>query len=98
MPISRAWCPCCKKWVPSYKFHWGADETGEHWAICQWCIDGTSGENNFVYDPEYDLRRCVFCDSANTEIVEGLYATYKCRDCGEQFQYDPLERIPVKEY
>lgn len=77
------WCPECHKWVPEDKMVYGDVPTAR---VCEFCLDGTSDDNNYVKDDEHGCTRCIYCDSYNTTEQAPNWNVFKCNDCGAQFR------------
>lgn len=84
--IGWSWCPHCKKWVPETIMSIDVDEDGRVLRMCEPCMDGTSSESNYVYDPHHEEVQCIYCDSYNTVEQAPNWGTYRCEDCGETFK------------
>jgi transposase-like protein len=49
-------------------------------------MEGTSDENNFIYDPHFGETECIYCGSYNTTEQKPKWSWFKCNDCGETFR------------
>lgn len=84
--VGYCWCPECKKWVPEHLMNIDHDDDGQLIRVCTPCLEGTSQDNHFVYDPNFDRVQCVYCDSFNTVEQAPQWNTFMCMDCGQTFR------------
>lgn len=77
---TMTWCQECKRWVPESKMNYFDGKR-----ICQWCLDGVSTPEEFIYDPYHEGIQCIFCDSWDTTEQVPKWRTFKCNSCGEIF-------------
>lgn len=86
--FNQGWCHCpeCKKWVPEDLMNRDYDDDGKLIRVCTPCLEGTSSENNYVYDPNFGKTQCVYCLSYNTTCVSDDSRKYTCNDCGANFR------------
>lgn len=85
--IGRCHCPICKKWVPENLMHRDYDDTDGHLIrICIPCMEGTSDQNSYVYDPNHERTECVYCGSYDTTELRPRWLWFKCNECGETFR------------
>lgn len=84
--LSRSWCPECKKWVPSDLMNYDYDDDGKLIRVCTPCLEGTSDQNNYVYDPAHESVECIYCGSYNTVEQRPKWNWFICKDCGEIFR------------
>ena len=62
------------------------DDDGRLIRMCTPCMEGTSDENKFVYDPHFGKVACVYCNSTNTIEQVPKWNCFYCNECGATFR------------
>ena len=86
--IDIGWCHCpvCKKWVPETSMNRDYDDDGQLIRMCTPCMEGTSEENDFIYDPHFGETECIYCGSYNTTEQKPKWNWFRCNECGATFR------------
>lgn len=79
-------CPECKKWVPEDMMVRDYDDDGQLIRVCSACLEGTSDQNDFVYDPDFGKVKCIYCRSLNTIEQAPNWNYFKCNSCNRTFR------------
>lgn len=61
-------------------------EDGELIRVCSYCLDGTSDNNKFVYEPHHEETQCIYCDSWDTKELKPDWGKFECNNCHEIFR------------
>lgn len=62
------------------------DDGGHLIRVCTPCLEGTSADNNFVYDPNYGRTKCIYCGSFDTTEQRPKWRWYTCNACNKTFR------------
>lgn len=62
------------------------DDDGQLIRICTPCMEGTSEENDFTYDPHFGKTECIYCGSHDTTEQAPKWRWFKCNKCGATFR------------
>ena len=62
------------------------DDDGRLVRMCTPCIEGTSDENDFVYDPKFGKVTCIYCKSSDTTEQVPRWTWYECNNCKKVFR------------
>lgn len=81
-----AWCPGCRKWVPAELMNYDYDDENNLVRICTPCLEGTSDQNNYVYDEHHEETECIYCGGWKSKPIKDKKYWYECPECGETFR------------
>lgn len=84
--IGMCHCPVCKKWVPERLMNRDYDDDGKLIRMCTPCMEGTSDNNKFVYDPHHEQTACIYCGSYDTVEQKPKWLWFKCNTCNNTFR------------
>lgn len=87
MAIEQGWCHCpqCKKWVPEQLMNHDIVD-GKLIRVCTPCLEGTSDQNDYVYDPLHGKTKCIYCGSYDTVEQAPKWLWFTCQSCGKTFR------------